>query len=169
MYTVTKGLTFTFEEYSTLLAEIEAVLNSRPLTPMSNDLDDITVLTPSHFLIGTELLEPVSHDFTDIPENRLTRWQNIQKIKQHFWKRWQAEYLHRLQSRSKWNVKGADIELGTLVLLRDENQPPLHWAMGRVVGVCPGHDGVIRVCDVRTPHGVFRRCMRKLCVLPLDD
>ncbi|XP_015117277.1 uncharacterized protein LOC107041300 [Diachasma alloeum] len=50
---VTEGRMLTFEEYNTLLANIKAVLNPRPLTPITNDLLDFRVLTPSHFLIVT--------------------------------------------------------------------------------------------------------------------
>lgn len=75
--TVTKGLILTFEECYTLLVGIEAVLNSRPITPCSNDPQDLSVLTPSHFLIGDNLLQPVEGNYLDTPETRLNRWQHI--------------------------------------------------------------------------------------------
>ncbi|XP_015120964.1 uncharacterized protein LOC107043826 [Diachasma alloeum] len=56
--TVTQGRVMTYEEYSTLLTEIEAILNSRPLTPLTNHPDDLQVLNPAHFLIGDSLLQP---------------------------------------------------------------------------------------------------------------
>lgn len=107
IYTITKGLTYTFKEYNTLLTEIESVLNSRPLMSIPSDPNEISILTPSYFLIETSLSEPVSKNYQEIPDNRLARWQHISKLKQHFWQRWQKEYLHHLQSRTKW-TSGAD-------------------------------------------------------------
>nr|XP_034177277.1 uncharacterized protein LOC117602863 [Osmia lignaria] len=79
---------FTFENFNTLIIEIESVLNSRPLTPISSDPNDLLVLTPGHFLIGDSLTSLRERDFRDIPSNRLSSWQHVQKVKQHFWKRW---------------------------------------------------------------------------------
>lgn len=92
---------FTFENFNTLLIEIEAILDSRPLTPIPSDPNDLLVLTPGHFLIGdssTGLREP---DFSDIPTNRLSNWQHIQKIKQNFWNRWRKEYFNESTTRTK--------------------------------------------------------------------
>ena len=83
-YTVTIGLILTFEECYTLLTQIEAVLNSRPLCPNPSHPRDLIPLTPSHFLIEDSLVEPVQTSLTDRPDNRLFRWQNVVKIKQHF-------------------------------------------------------------------------------------
>lgn len=82
LYTVTQGKLFTFEEYSTLLTNIEVILNSKPLTPLTNDPYDLEVLTPAHFLIGDSLIQPIKYDYIDVPDNRLNHWQHLQKLKQ---------------------------------------------------------------------------------------
>ncbi|XP_066590776.1 uncharacterized protein [Prorops nasuta] len=92
----------TFEEFATVLAEIEACLNSRPLYPMSGDMDDLTVLTPSHFLIGSSPGLIPDLPISAVPENRLSMYQLLSRLQQHFWKKWSREYLHHLQERNKW-------------------------------------------------------------------
>lgn len=81
LYIMTRGLTLTYEKYSTLLTEIEAILNSRPLTPLSCDPADLFVLTPAHFLIGDPLIQPMQHNLANIPDNQLSRWQHLQKLR----------------------------------------------------------------------------------------
>ena len=56
-----------------------------------------------------------------------------------------------------------------MVLLKDENLPPLKWPLARVIEVIPGNDGVARVAILRTTTGTIRRAVAKICVLPLDD
>ncbi|GFU87019.1 integrase catalytic domain-containing protein [Trichonephila clavipes] len=92
----------TYEEFETFLTQIEACLNSRPLTPISNDPNDLSVLTPDHFIIGRPLTSIPEPNYIDSNNSYLTRWQQIQKLVQQFWKRWHKEYLTRLQQRPKW-------------------------------------------------------------------
>ncbi|XP_011858868.1 PREDICTED: uncharacterized protein LOC105556392, partial [Vollenhovia emeryi] len=167
--TITRGRTLTYEEYNTLLTEIEPIMNSRPLTPLSSDPADLAVLTPSHFLIGDSMIQPVQRDLSEIPDNRLSRWQHLQKLRQSFWHRWQTEYLQEQQKRSKWNNDGKNIELDTLVLLKEDNLSPLQWAIGRIIELFPGPDGVVRVVTVRSQRETFKRAVRNLCPLPRDD
>lgn len=167
-YKVAKTFIFTYEEVYTLLTEIEAILNSRPLIPLSSSPNDFTPLTPAHFLVGDTLLSPVEHNFTNTPDNKLSRWQHIQRLKQHFWKRWQREYLHQLQQRTKWKTSSPNIEVGTLVVLIEDNTPPLRWPMGRIIKVHPGPDNVVRVVTVRTSHGTYKRPVKKVCVVPSE-
>ncbi|XP_062703980.1 uncharacterized protein LOC134286384 [Aedes albopictus] len=91
----------TYEEMLTLLKQIEGCLNSRPISPMSTDPDDTSPLTPGHFLIGGPIIALPDKNVSETPANRLTRFEEIQKTVQLFWKRWRAEYLNNLQQRTK--------------------------------------------------------------------
>ncbi len=73
-----------FEEVTTLLAQIEACLNSRPLTQLSSDPNDLLPLTPGHFLVGRALSVIPVPDFSNVLENRLSRWHLLQKLTQDF-------------------------------------------------------------------------------------
>ncbi|XP_075990291.1 uncharacterized protein LOC142985934 [Anticarsia gemmatalis] len=165
------GLThFTYEEMSTCLIQIEAVLNSRPLTPLSSDPNDFTALTPSHFLIGRPLLSVPCTQVTDNTHiTRLDRWKRIQYIRQHFWGRFHNEYTSLLQAKSKWFVSRGEVKPGTLVLIKDKTTPPLLWSLGRVTKTYPGVDGVTRVAEMKTRRGTIRRAFNCICPLPLED
>ncbi|XP_063993673.1 uncharacterized protein LOC135171215 [Diachasmimorpha longicaudata] len=167
MYRIITDELLTFEGFNTLVIEIEAVLNSRPLAPMSSDPNDLLALTPGHFLIGESLTCPRQQDFTDIPTNRLSSWQHIQKLKQHFWTRWHREYISELSLRSKWSKGKHHIQEGTIVLLKEDNLPALQWALGRIVKVYPGADGIIRAVTVKTAKGLLDRNVKKLAPLPI--
>ncbi|XP_018301859.1 uncharacterized protein [Mycetomoellerius zeteki] len=91
----------TYEEMTTLLAQIEAILNSRPLTALSDDPSDISALTPGHFLVGSALIAVPEPSLQDLPENRLTRWQLLRQMTESFWQRWVTEYLSQFQVPSK--------------------------------------------------------------------
>nr|XP_012234877.1 PREDICTED: uncharacterized protein LOC105679424 [Linepithema humile] len=95
-----------YDEFLTLLVQIEAILNSRPLTPLSADPNDLSVLTAAHFLIGCPITSYPEASLEGLNENRLTRWQRVEQLRQHFWRRWTKEYLHNCQQRSKWNTVG---------------------------------------------------------------
>lgn len=159
-----------YEDFCTVSVQIEACLNSRPLTPLSNDPNDLQALTPAHFLIGESLSTVPDPSLTHIPENRLSKFQRIQTLIQHFWKRWNTEYLSELQVRSKWRVKGdAQIKLGSLVIIKEDNIAPAHWRLGRIIVLHGGSDGVCRVASIRTSFGVCKRAVGRLCPLPLDE
>lgn len=159
---------FTFEVFYTILTEIEAVLNSRPLTEMSNDPNDFQCLTPGHFLIGTNLTAYPEQNVTMIAKNRLSLYQTITQIRQSFWKLWSISYLNQLQNRPKWLVRSKNLEVDSLVLLKEDQTPPLCWPLARVVETYPGKDGCVRSAKVRTQHGLFVRPIRKLCPLPME-
>jgi hypothetical protein len=159
----------TYDELYTLLTRIEACLNSRPLVPMSNDPNDLTAITPGHFLIGEALTAPLEPDLTELKINRLSRHQLLERLRQHFWKRWRTEYLSYLQGRTKWQSPSPSLQPGDLVLLVEDNVPPLCWPLGRIQQVHPGSDGNVRVVTVKTNRGTYKRGVRKVCVLPIES
>ncbi|XP_024080683.1 uncharacterized protein LOC112126238 [Cimex lectularius] len=161
----------TFEELTTLACRVEAILNSRPLYPLSTDPEDYDVLTPGHFLIGAPLVARIERDVTQTPSNRLLRWQLLNQHIQSIWKKWRFDYIHNLQQRTKW-TKTENVEEGTLILLKEDNTPPLLWPIGRITACYPGKDGVIRVAKIKTPHTSLIRPLSKLAPLlppnPID-
>lgn len=152
-----------------MLIQVEAVLNSRPLTSLTNDPSDLRVLTPGHFLIGDSLTTTAEPSLMDIQFNRLSRWQRVQRMQQDFWVRWSNEYLPELQERVKWKTQQSNIQLGTLVLIKEDNLPPLQWSVGRIAELHPGADNVVRVVTVKTSTGHFKRAIQRICPFPKSD
>ncbi|KOX80083.1 hypothetical protein WN51_08987, partial [Melipona quadrifasciata] len=106
----------TFDELYTVLTQVESCMNSRPLHPMSSDPADLNPLTPGHFLIGRPLTALPHHDVTDVKTNRLSRFQLLQC----------SSIFHQLQQRHKWRSSTSErFGVGTMVVLKDENLPPL--------------------------------------------
>jgi hypothetical protein len=107
----------TYEELNTVLVQIEAVLNSRPLTPMSSHPEDLLPLSPGHFLIGRPLTSLPVQDLRDRSFDHLNRYQRIEQLRQHFWTRWSKEYVSELQVRTKWRTHYEALKLDALVLI----------------------------------------------------
>ncbi|XP_046145552.1 uncharacterized protein LOC114881846 [Osmia bicornis bicornis] len=114
----------TYEEYTTPLNQIEATLNSRPLEPLTDDPDDLSVLTPAHFLNGRPISTLPEPSVEQAQLSPRARWYLIQQKLQQFWKRWSSQHLQRMQSISKWHHPSNNINVGCLVLLTDERFPP---------------------------------------------
>lgn len=168
---VVGNVSLTYEEFNTIITQVEACLNSRPLSPLSADPEDLNPLTPGHFLIGSPLVAVVEPDLSELNTGRLNRYQHLTQLLQHFWKRWSRDYITELQqrSRNKGSTLSPNVTPGTMVLLVEDNAPPLMWPVGRVESVHFGSDGIVRVANVKTAKGLFKRAVRKLCVLPIAD
>lgn len=159
----------TFEELTTLATQIEGILNSRPLTPLSTDPEDLNALTPAHLLIGNPITFQPQYDLVDVNINRLDRWQQIQHMQQGIWKRWHKDYLNELQQRKKWNKERPNLKTGDMVVLKDDNLPPTLWLLGRITEVHQGSDNKVRNVLIKTKNGVTSRGISKVCLLPIDD
>lgn len=155
----------TYEEMYTVLCQIEGILNSRPLTPLSSDPSDLTALTPFHFLIGRSLSVLPHPPLTDCSPTHLPRYKRVELLRQHFWTRFYKEYISQLQIRTKWKKSSGQLTEGTLVVVKDDALPPARWVLGRVTQLHPGPDGVTRVADIQTSTGTIRRAFNRICPL----
>ncbi|XP_039288574.1 uncharacterized protein LOC120352394 [Nilaparvata lugens] len=166
---VTLKQVLNFEELHTLSAQIGAILNSRPITPLSEDPHDLAYLSPGHFLIGRPInalpmkSQPTKH------VNHLAHWQMITDLNRQLWERWSQEYLVTLQQKHKWTSSRDNIAVGILVLLKDPGAPPAVWKLGRITEVFPGMDGKVRVVMVLTESGIVKRAISSIAPLPIVE
>lgn len=159
----------TYEELETIVIEIEAILNSRPLTQMSNDPNDLSVLTPGHFLIGEPITATTDVNARELKTSLTTRWKLITEMKQEFWRRWSREYLNELQYRYKWKERCQNVNPGDIVMIKEDNLAGFKWKIGRIEQVHKGNDGLVRVADVKTATGTLSRAIHSLSPLPCND
>ncbi|XP_058444035.1 uncharacterized protein LOC131425835 [Malaya genurostris] len=162
------GRSFTSDELMTTAAHIESILNSRPLTPLTDHPDDLAVLTPGHFLIGEPMFSIPEPDCTELKITRLSRFQEMCRSLQHFWKCWSRDYISQLHQLAKWKKPCNNVQLGALVLLKLDNLPPYLWNIGRIVKTYTGDSGFVRVVLVRTARGLYKRAVTEVRILPIE-
>ena len=161
------------DELSTVLVEIEAVVNSRPLTYLSpEDLDE--PITPSHFLCGRRVLSlPDSLHEDDMKEylpaqpDLSRRLKHLNVMLNQFWKRWRGEYLLELRNAHRWHGGNPDAtapSVGDIVLVEDEDQPRGLWILAKVISLIVGKDGHPRgaVLRVSSGSGTLQRPLQRL-------
>ncbi|CAB4040094.1 E3 ubiquitin- ligase DZIP3 [Paramuricea clavata] len=159
LYKILKNASVTNEELYTVLTEIEATLNSRPLTYVSTeDLDE--PITPSHLINGTRInslpdaVKPGEESrIEEITNNKVARRVSYLKtLKEHFWLRWKNEYLLELRNAHRQKTtrhKGNCIKVGDVVVIHEENVRRVKWKLGRIEKLIEGKDGAIRGAVVR--------------------
>ena len=136
--------TVTDETLLTLFAEVECILNLRPLTPIIIDPEDNSPLTLNHLLqVGASPnLSPGVFSSSDLYSRH--RWKQVQYLADQFWSRWSREYLQTLQSRQKWTTKRSNLQIGDVVLVCNKTMPRGEWIMGRVIDTFPDKSNVVR-------------------------
>ncbi|XP_017468972.1 PREDICTED: uncharacterized protein LOC108360974 [Rhagoletis zephyria] len=158
-----------FEQLRTLLAQVEAILNSRPLHPLSDDPEDFQALTPGHLLNGEPLVLPLPFAIPETSSSKgVQLWKERQRMVKTFWERWHNEYLTTLQERKKWRKSSERVQLRQLVLIKSENFPPAQWAMGRIIQLHPSEDNLVRSVTIQTATNKLRRPVQKICILPVE-
>jgi hypothetical protein len=156
------------ENLVTFLCEVEAIINGRPITKASDDPKDSIALTPNDLLLLCAPAQLPPGIFVKEDTYVRRRWRQVQYLADQFWKRWVREYLPLLQQRQKWLSQKQNLAVGDLVLLVEENTPRGQWAKGLVQEVFPDRYGTVRQAMIKTASGLFRRDIRKLCLLEHD-
>ena len=112
------------ESFRTLMCEVDAIINSRPLTTASGEPGDLEPLTPNHILTTkSTVILPPSGKFQQNDVYMRLRWRRVQHLANLFWSRWKTEYLVVMQERSKWQNPQRNLVEGDIVLIREENVP----------------------------------------------
>lgn len=159
----------TYEEMSTVLAQVESCLNSRPLSRIEGEADVESILTPGHFLVGEPLVTAPDRNFESANLSTLRRWQLTQRMLQEFWRCWSRDYVHNMQQRYKWRDQNPEPREGDVVLIKEDDLPPSRWLLGKIVTKHPDAHNVTRVVTLRTKNSLIKRPISKLVVLPVCD
>ncbi|XP_006812905.1 uncharacterized protein LOC102809325 [Saccoglossus kowalevskii] len=157
------------EALQTLFCEVEAIINGRPISVVSEDPNDLEALTPNHLLLlhANQTLPPGVFEKQDTYVKR--RWRQVQYLADVFWRRWLNEYLPSLQERQKWVHPRRNLALGDIVLVINNSVPRNIWPMGKVVEVMKDRRGLVRMVKVKTKTNVYLRPVDKLCLLLESD
>lgn len=153
----------------TLLAEVENIVNSRPLSHVSVEPGTVESLTPNHFLLGSSSNLPVIGEFNDSDLFLRKQWRKAQRLADLFWRRWVKEVLPQLIPRKKWNEEQKPLQVGDLVLVVDPDSARNVWPRFVVERVIVSADGRVRQVDVRTRTGVWRRSAARVAPILMDD
>ncbi|XP_015111984.1 uncharacterized protein LOC107037763 [Diachasma alloeum] len=160
--------TLTYEEFTTLLTQVEAILNSRPLCPPTNDPQDTSALTPGHFIIEEPLTTVPEPSLQQITADRLNRWEIITQRIQNSWENWARKCIHRYQQIYRWRQPTNEINIGSLVLITDEREPPAKWPLAQVIEIYPRQENLTRVVTLRKGHQEIQRAIHRLVPLPIN-
>ncbi|KAK2919176.1 hypothetical protein Q8A73_003547 [Channa argus] len=153
------------EGLQTLLCEVEAILNSRPITTPSDDPNDLEALTPNHLLLLKTQPSIPQGVFQEDDLYSRRRWRQVQYMADLFWKRWVKEYLPELQRRQKWTHAKRNFVTGDIVLIVDESAPRNSWVIGRIIHTIQDERGLVRQVRIKTRTNEFDRPITKVCIL----
>ncbi|XP_057305456.1 uncharacterized protein LOC130642387 [Hydractinia symbiolongicarpus] len=181
------NLRLTSTQLQTILTEIEATLNSRPLTYLGDDLNDQTFITPAHFLsvnskTGCPQFERQEDDDPDYNNQPLTEgkklleiWKKGNRHLDQFWNIWKNHYLLSLRERSQTFMKHSkkqssrEPKVGDIVLIKDST-PRGTWRIGRIVELLKSRDNQERAAKVILPNqNVLQRSLVHLYPLETND
>ena len=154
------------EGLNTLMCEVEAIINGRPITKLSDDPRDLEPLTPNHLLLLRSGPAVPPGNFTSHDNYSNRRWRQVQYLADVFWWRWVREYLPSLQQRQKWHKQRRNFAVDDIVLVLDDNKPRNSWPLGRILEVYTNRkDGLVRSVKLKTSTSELVRPIDKIVLL----
>ncbi|RXN29588.1 hypothetical protein ROHU_018318 [Labeo rohita] len=155
------------------MSEVTAIINARPLVPVSTDPESPFILTPAMLLTQKTGNLPIPPEDFSKKDMLQCQWKRVQALAETFWNRWRKEYLGTLQSPRKWFHKRPNIKEGDIVLLKDKQVKRSEWPMGIIVKAVPSTDGLVRKVEVKTvQHGttkIYHRPISEVVYLLSSD
>ncbi|XP_073722599.1 uncharacterized protein [Misgurnus anguillicaudatus] len=166
LYTVVGSQPVPEEVLMTVLLEVEAILNSKPLGYVSSDVADADPVTPNSLLMGRPdgSLPQVIYPESEMLSRRY--WRHSQVLADRFWSKFVRDYLPGLQTRQKWQASPPDLKEKTIVMIVDPQLPRSLWPVGQVIKTHLSPDGHIRSADVKIKDQVYTRPVARLVILP---
>ena len=171
-------LCLTYDQLLTILKEVEAVVNSRPLVYIEDDINSSMTLTPSHFLtlnptigIPTYDADDNDHDFSpneSSTDKLVLKWKKGLRHVQRFWKIWRDEYLKSLRERTQTRLREAkkrsqnQAQIGDVVLIKDD-LPRGNWRIGKITELMTSFDNQVRAAKIKLASK--RIISRPLCLI----
>ena len=155
----------TYTEMMTVLTDIEAMINSRPLTYIGDDIRDGRIITPALLAIGRDLERLPDNPPKKADVSLSERYRYQQRLQNHFWSRWLREYLPGLTVRQKWTREEIPLKENDVVLISEDNLPRGKWRIGKVIQTYPGKDDRVRTVKLETKKGIINRPVQKLHLL----
>ncbi|XP_066935299.1 uncharacterized protein [Clytia hemisphaerica] len=167
---MTHGESLNDESFRTLLVEVEATINSRPLTvECINDPTSLTPISPSNILtMKSSVVMPPPGHFVKEDVFCRRRWRRVQHIANEFWSRWRKEYLTNLQARSKWCNARRDLTIGDVVLMKEDTNRNC-WKLVLVQKLHKSQDGHVRSVQIKQGSNTYDRPTNKLVLLVEND
>ncbi|XP_034016983.1 uncharacterized protein LOC117502080 [Thalassophryne amazonica] len=167
-----QNVQLTHDVLCTLMMEVVAVINARPLVPVSADPESPSILSPAMILTQKVGVSPPRGEFTK-KDLYSIQWRQVQALADEFWRRWRREYLPTLQTRRKWTDTKRDLKVGDIVLLKDCRAARNKWPMAKITAVFPGRDGRVREVQIKmSDQGSLKSFQRPITevvlLLPID-
>lgn len=149
----------------TVFCEVEALINSCPITKVSTDPNDLEAMTLNHLLLlkSEPALPPGVFQREDIYVRR--RWKQVQFMSDLFWKLWVEEYLPQLQERRKWQSSRRNFIPGDVVIIMDDSAARNSWLTGRIVRADSDKGGLVHRVHIKTRSSDLDRPITKVCLL----
>ncbi|KAL8601152.1 hypothetical protein ACOMHN_002959 [Nucella lapillus] len=134
----------TFEELAEFIKE-EADIACEPVFGTANKISSPVPTQP--FQSSGILPPPGVFDEADLYARK--QWRKVQHLSNEFWRLWRKDFLMTLHVRRKWQKRQPNVEVGDIVILRDDGVFRADWRLARGIEVYPGQDGLVRSCKVR--------------------